>query len=79
MQCFRNFPVAKKFMDKGGGRRRRRYQNFASKFFCLNSAENFLKEPSELLNLSFLLELYIFFVAAPSFPLSWIWYTRLME
>ena len=79
MQCFRKFPVAKKFMDKGGGGGRRRYRSFASKFFCLNSAENFLKEPSELLNLFFLLELYIFFVAAPSLPLSWIWYTRLME
>ena len=32
MLCFRKFPVAKKFMDKGGGGE---YQDFPSKFFCL--------------------------------------------
>ena len=58
MQCFRKFPVAKKFMDKGGGKEE--VSKFCVEFFCLNSAESFLKEPSELLNLSFLLELYIF-------------------
>ena len=30
MQCFRNFPVAKKFMDKKGGGE---YQDFPSKIF----------------------------------------------
>ena len=31
MLCFRNFLVAKTFMDKRGGE----YQDFPSKFFCL--------------------------------------------
>ncbi len=29
--CFRKIPVAKKFMDKGGGK----FQDFQSKIFCL--------------------------------------------
>ena len=31
MLCIRKFPVAKEFMDKGGGE----YQDFSSKIFCL--------------------------------------------
>ena len=38
MQCFRNFPVAKNFMDKGG------YQVFPSKLFSLTVPKNFAGE-----------------------------------
>ena len=38
MQCFRNFPVAKNFMDKGG------YQVFPSKIFSLTVPKNFAGE-----------------------------------
>ena len=38
--CFRKIPVAKKFMDKGGG-----YQEFQSKFFYLTVLKNFAEEP----------------------------------
>ena len=41
MQCFRNFPVAKNFMDNGGGV----YQDFASKKFSLTVPKNFAGEP----------------------------------
>ena len=41
MQCFRNFPVAKKFMDKGGGGG---YQDFPSKKFSLTVPESFAGE-----------------------------------
>ena len=41
MLCFRKFPVAKKFMDKRGGK----YQNFPSKFFCLIMPKNSVGEP----------------------------------
>ena len=40
MQCFRNFPVAKKFMDKGGGG----YQDFPSKTFSLTVPKKFAGE-----------------------------------
>ena len=38
MQCFRNFPVAKKFTDKGGGGG---YQDFPSKKYSLTVPKNF--------------------------------------
>ncbi len=41
MQCFRNFPVAKKFMDKGGGGV---YQDFPSKTISLTVPKNFAGE-----------------------------------
>ena len=37
MLCFRNFPVAKKVMDEGGGG----YQDFPSKASLYQSAGNF--------------------------------------
>ena len=37
--CFRKYPVAKKFMDKGG-----EYQDFPSKIFCLTVPKNFVGE-----------------------------------
>ena len=37
MLCFRNFPVAKKFMDKNGGGE---YQELPSKNFCLTVPKN---------------------------------------
>ena len=40
VQCFRNFLVAKKFMDKKGGN-----QDFLSKLFCLTVSKNFVGEP----------------------------------
>ena len=40
--CFRNFPVAKKFMDKRGWGE---YQNFPSKIFCLTVPKIFVGEP----------------------------------
>ena len=40
MLCFRNFPVAKQFMDKRGGE----YQELPSKFFCLTVPKNFVGE-----------------------------------
>ena len=40
VQCFRNFPVAKKFMDKGGGG----YQDFPSKIFPLTVPKSFSGE-----------------------------------
>ena len=39
VQCSRIFPVAKKFMDKGGG-----YQDFPSKKFSLTVPKNFSGE-----------------------------------
>ena len=39
--CFGSFPVAKKFMDKGGG-----FQYFQSDFFCLAEPKKFVREPS---------------------------------
>ena len=39
MLCFRNFPVAKKFMDKNGGGGRE-YQELPSKNFCLTVPKN---------------------------------------
>ena len=41
MLCFRKFTVAKKFMDRRGGR----YQDFPSKIFCLTVPERFVGEP----------------------------------
>ncbi len=44
MQFFRNFPVAKKFMDKrlgGGGE----YQDFPSKIFPLSLPKSFVRQP----------------------------------
>ena len=41
VQCFRSFPVAKKFLDKGGGG----YQDFPSKFFPLTLPKNFVRQP----------------------------------
>ncbi len=43
MQCFRNFPVAKKFMDKrvGGGE----CQDIPSKFFPLSLPKTFVRQP----------------------------------
>ena len=41
MLCFRNFPVAKKFMEKRGGK----YQDFPSKNFCLTVPGYFVREP----------------------------------
>ena len=41
MLCFRQFPVAKKFMDKRGGE----YQDFPSKIFSLTVPKNIVKEP----------------------------------
>ena len=38
-QCYINFSVAKKFMDKGGG-----YQDFPSKKFSLTVPKNFAGE-----------------------------------
>ena len=40
MLCFRNFPVAKKFMDK----RRGDNQDFPSKIFCLTVLKLFVGE-----------------------------------
>ena len=39
---FQKFPVAKKFMDKGGGGGE--YQDFPSKIFCLTVPKNFVVE-----------------------------------
>ena len=39
--CFRNFPVAKKFMDKTGGE----YQDIPSKLFCLTVPKIFVGNP----------------------------------
>ena len=39
-QCFRNFPVAKKFVDKRGGG----YQDFPSEYFSLTVPKNFAGE-----------------------------------
>ena len=39
MLCFREFPVGKKFMDKGGGG-----HNFPSKTFCLTVPKIFVGE-----------------------------------
>ena len=36
--CFRNVPVAKKFIDKRGGGGE--FQDFLSKFFCLTVPKN---------------------------------------
>ena len=44
MLCFRKFPVAKKFMDKGGGE----YQDFPLIFFCLTVPKNVIGEPFSL-------------------------------
>ncbi len=41
MQCFRNFPVAKKFMDKGGGE----HQDFLSKIISLTVPKSFVGQP----------------------------------
>ena len=41
MLCIRKFPVAKKFMDKGGGE----YQDFPSEIICLTVPRNFVGEP----------------------------------
>ena len=41
MLCFRNFLVAKKFLDKREGR----HQDFPSKFFCLIVPKNFVGQP----------------------------------
>ena len=41
MQCFRKFPVAKKFMDKGGGE----HQDFQSKFISLTVPKIFVGQP----------------------------------
>ena len=43
MLCFRNFPVAKKFMDEWGGGRD--YHDFPSKIFCLTVPKNSVGEP----------------------------------
>ncbi len=40
MQCLRNFPVAKKFMDKGG-----EHQDFLSKIISLTVPKNFVGQP----------------------------------
>ena len=42
MLCIRKFPVAKKFMDKGGGGE---YQDFPSEIICLTAPKNFAGEP----------------------------------
>ena len=44
MLCFGKFPVAKKFMDKGGGE----YQDFPPELFRLTVPKNFVGEPSVL-------------------------------
>ena len=41
MQCFRNFPVAKKFVDKRGGGN---FQDLPSKNFSLTVPKNFAGE-----------------------------------
>ena len=41
MLCFRNFLVAKKFMDKRGGE----YQDFPSKNYCLTVTKYLVGEP----------------------------------
>ena len=41
MQCFRNFPVAKKFVDKGGGEHR----DFLSKIISLTVPKSFVGQP----------------------------------
>ena len=41
--CFRKIPVAKKFLDKGGG-----VSNFCVESFLSHSAERFRKEPLSL-------------------------------
>ena len=41
MLCFRKFPVAKKIMEKRGGK----YQDFPSKNFCLTVPRSFVREP----------------------------------
>ncbi len=41
MLCFREFLVAKKFMDKKAGE----YQDFPSKVFCLTFPKKFVGEP----------------------------------
>ena len=43
MLCFRKILVAKKFMDKKGGRGGK-YRNFPSKFFCLAVPKIFVGE-----------------------------------
>ena len=40
-QCFRNFPVPKKFLDERGGE----YQDFPSKNISLTVSKNFLGQP----------------------------------
>ncbi len=40
MQCFRNFPVAKKFLDRGG----EGYHDFPSKIFFLTVPKSFSVE-----------------------------------
>ncbi len=39
-QCYRHFPAAKKFVDKGGG-----YQDFPSRNVSLTVSKNFLGQP----------------------------------
>ena len=39
--CFRKFPIAKNFMDKGGGE----YQDSASKKFCQTVPKTFVGDP----------------------------------
>ena len=41
MLCFRNFLVAKKFLDNREGR----YQDFLSKLLCLTMPKHFVEEP----------------------------------
>ena len=41
MLCFRNFLVAKKFLDKREGR----YQDFPSKLLCLTMPKHLVEDP----------------------------------
>ena len=56
MLCFRNFLVAKKFMDKKG---EGEYQNFPSKVFCHKVPKNFVGEPFCLSLISGIEKIYI--------------------
>ena len=57
MLCFRKIPVAKKFMDKkpgGGGK----YQDFASKIFCLTVPKNLVGYPFRVSLISVIKQIY---------------------
>ena len=55
MLCFRNFSVAKKFVDESGGGG---YHDFLSKIFCLTVPKNFVEEPVVFQKVSGIEKLY---------------------